>query len=84
MKMSKRPVTRFLEKLFPKTMHRFWWDARATGQKYGVNLALFVMHEEMRRLHKETDISLMRVKAKEQAKYLQTLIRQVRELNNVE
>lgn len=77
-------LTRILERLFPKTMHRFWWKARTAGQKYGVNMALFVLHEEMKRLHKESDIPLVRMQAKEQAKYLQTLIRKVKKLTDVE
>jgi hypothetical protein len=74
-------MTSILEKLFPKTMHRYWWKSRETGRRYGVNQALFVLHAEMKRLHKESEIPVARVKAKEQAKYLATLIRMVKELN---
>ena len=74
-------MKKMLERLFPKTMHRYWWNARETGRKYGVNQAMFVLYDEMKRLHKETDVPLLRVKAKEQAKFLQTLIRMVRNLN---
>jgi hypothetical protein len=74
-------MTSILEKLFPKTMHRYWWKSRETGRKYGVNQALFVLHAEMKRLQKEQDIPVARVKAKEQARYLATLIRMVKELN---
>lgn len=74
-------MMKMLERLFPKTMQRYWWDARRRGQFYGVELALMVLHDEMKRLHKEADVPLLRVKAKEQAKYLQTLIRLVRNLN---
>ena len=73
--------TKILEKFFPKTMHRYWWKSRETGRKYGVNQAMFVLHAEMKRLHKESEIPVARVKAKEQAKYLATLIRMVKELN---
>jgi hypothetical protein len=73
--------TKILEKLFPKTMHRYWWKSRETGRRYGVNQALFVLHAEMKRLQKEQDIPVARVKAKEQARYLSTLIRMVKELN---
>lgn len=74
-------LTKILERLFPKTMHRYWWKSRKTGRRYGVNQALLVLHDEMKRLHKEADVPLQRVQAKEQAKYLQTLIRKVRTLN---
>jgi hypothetical protein len=74
-------LTKILERFFPKTMHRYWWKSRETGRRYGVNQALLVLHAEMKRLHKESEIPVARVKAKEQAKYLATLIRMVRELN---
>lgn len=70
-----------LRKLFPNTMRQQYFLGHAKGRNYGVELALFVLHDEMKRLHKETDVPLLRVKAKEQAKYLQTLIRLVRNLN---
>jgi hypothetical protein len=73
--------TKILEKFFPNTMHRYWWKSRETGRKYGVYQALFVLDAEMKRLHKESEIPVVRVKAKEQAKYLATLIRMVKELN---
>jgi hypothetical protein len=73
--------TKILERFFPKTMHRYWWKSRETGRRYGVNQALFVLTAEMKRLHKESEIPVARVKAKEQAKYLATLIRMVKELN---
>jgi hypothetical protein len=74
-------MTSILEKLFPKTMHRYWWKSRETGRKYGVNQAMFALYDEMKRLQKEQDIPVVRVKAKEQARYLATLIRMVKELN---
>jgi len=73
--------TKILERLFPRTMHRYWWKSRETGRKYGVNQALFVLMAEMKRLQKEQDVPVSRVKAKEQARYLATLIRMVKELN---
>jgi hypothetical protein len=73
--------TKILERFFPKTMHRYWWKSRETGRRYGVNQALLVLVAEMKRLHKESEIPVTRVKAKEQAKYLATLIRMVKELN---
>lgn len=77
-------MKRMIERLFPKTMHRYWWNARQTGQRYGVNLALMVLHEEMRAVHKDTEIASLSVNARLKAKYLQTLIRKVKDLNNVE
>jgi hypothetical protein len=74
-------LTKILERFFPKTMHRYWWKSRETGRKYGVNQALFVLMAEMKRLQKEQDVPVARVKAKEQARYLATVIRMVKELN---
>lgn len=47
-------------------------------------MALFVLNEEMKRVHKNLDIPLLRVEAKQQAKYLQTLIRRVKKLTDAE
>lgn len=84
MTKTKTRLARVLERIFPKTMHRYWWRARTTGRTYGVNLALLVLHDEMKRIHKDLDTPLLRVKAKEEAKFLQTLIRKVRKLTDVE
>jgi hypothetical protein len=73
-----------LERLFPKTMQSYWWNARQTGQRYGLNLALMVLHEEMRAVHKDTEIVSLAVNARVKAKYLQTLIRKVKAINHVE
>lgn len=77
-------MKKMLERLFPKTMHRYWWNARQTGKTYGVNLALFVLHEEMKKVHKDTEVASLAVNARIKAKYLQTLIRKVKALNDVE
>jgi hypothetical protein len=84
MMKTKTKLSKVLESVFPKTTASLWWRARATGRRYGVNQALYVLDLEMKRLHKESEIPPFRVKAKEQAKYLQTLIRLVKRLNDVE
>lgn len=84
MMKNKTALSDLLERVFPKTTSSLWWRARAAGRRYGVNQALYVLDLEMKRLHKDIDTPLLRVKAKEQAKYLQTLIRQVKKLNDVE
>lgn len=76
-------MKKMLETFFPKTMHRYWWDARTTGKTYGVNLALYVLHTEMKQVHKDTEVASLAVNARLKAKYLQTLIRKVKDLNNV-
>lgn len=76
-------MKKMLETLFPKTMHRYWWNARTTGKTYGVNLALYVLHEEMKQVHKDTEVAPLAVNARLRAKYLQTLIRKVKALNDV-
>jgi len=76
-------MIKILERWFPKTMHRYWWNARTTGKTYGINLALFVLHEEMKQVHKDTEVASLAVNAKMKAKYLQTLIRKVKALNDV-
>jgi hypothetical protein len=76
-------MKKILERLFPKTMHAYWWQARKTGRTYGVNLALVVLHEEMKQVHKDTEIKSLAVDARLRAKYLQTLIRKVKRLNDV-
>lgn len=73
---------RLLRKLFPNTMRKHYFMGHAKGRTYGVNLALMVLHEEMKRLHKNLDTPVLRVRAKEEAKYLQTLIRKVKALND--
>ena len=75
-------TNRLLRKLFPKAMRQQYFMGHAKGRNYGVNLALFVLHDEMKRIHKDLDTPLLRVKAKEEAKYLQTLIRKVNKLND--
>lgn len=82
MTKTKTRLAKVLERIFPKTMHRYWWRARTTGRNYGVNLALLVLNDEMKRIHKDLDTPLLRVKAKEEAKYLQTLIRKVKKLHD--
>jgi hypothetical protein len=77
-------MNKILERWFPKTMHRYWWNARTTGKTYGINLALFVLHEEMKQVHKDTEVASLAVNARMRAKYLQTLIRKVKALNDVE
>lgn len=84
MMKNKTALSDWLERVFPKTTSSLWWRARATGRRHGVNQALYVLDLEMKRLHKDIDTPVLRVKAKEQAKYLQTLIRQVKRLNDVE
>lgn len=84
MMKTKTRLTKTLEQLFPRTMHRYWWRARQTGKTYGINLALLVLNDEMKRIHKNLDTPLLRVEAKQQAKYLQTLIRRVKNLTDVE
>jgi hypothetical protein len=76
-------MKKILERWFPKTMHRYWWNARQTGQRYGVALALRVLHEEMKQVHKDTEVASLAVNARMKAKYLQTLIRKVKALNDV-
>ena len=76
-------MIKILERWFPKTMHRYWWNARTTGKTYGINLALFVLHEEMKQVHKDTEVASLAVNARMKAKYLQTLIRKVKALNDV-
>jgi len=77
-------MKKILERWFPKTMHRYWWNARTTGKTYGINLALFVLHEEMKQVHKDTEVASLAVNARMKAKYLQTLIRKVKALKDVE
>lgn len=72
-----------IERLFPKTMHAYWWNAKQIGKTYGVNLALMVLHEEMKQVHKDTEVASLAVNARIRAKYLQTLIRKVKALNDV-
>lgn len=74
-------MKKMLERLFPKTMHAYWWNARQTGKTYGINLALFVLNEEMKQVHKDTKVASLAVNARLKAKYLQTLIRKVKALN---
>ena len=76
-------TNRLLRKLFPKSMRQQYFIGHAKGRTYGVNLALLVLHDEMKRIHKDLDTPLLRVKAKEEAKYLQTLIRKVKKLTDV-
>lgn len=76
-------TNRLLRKLFPKTMRHQYFIGHAKGRTYGVNLALFVLNDEMKRIHKDLDTPLLRVKAKEEAKFLQTLIRKVKKLTDV-
>jgi len=83
MTKTKSRLTKILEKIFPKTMHSFWWKSRSAGRNYGINLTLMILNEEMKRLHKQVDIPSQRVKAKEEAKFLQHLITEVRKLQNV-
>mgnify|MGYP001365173560 CR=1 FL=1 len=75
-------TNRLLRKLFPKSMRQQYFIGHAKGRTYGVNLALLVLHDEMKRIHKDLDTPLLRVKAKEEAKYLQTLIRKVKKLTD--
>ena len=82
MTKTKTRLARVLERIFPRTMHRYWWRARTTGKTYGINMALLVLNNEMKRIHKDLDTPLLRVKAKEEAKYLQTLIRKVKKLHD--
>ena len=82
MTKTKTRLAKTLEQVFPRTMHRYWWRARTTGRNYGVKLALLVLNDEMKRIHKDLDTPLLRVKAKEEAKYLQTLIRKVKKLHD--
>lgn len=76
-------TNRLLRRLFPKSMRQQYFIGHAKGRTYGVNLALLVLHDEMKRIHKDLDTPLLRVKAKEEAKYLQTLIRKVKKLTDV-
>jgi hypothetical protein len=70
-----------LRKLFPKTMRQQYFLGHAKGRNYGVYLAVTVLHEEMKQVHKDTEVPSLTVNARSKAKYLQTLIRKVKALN---
>lgn len=80
--MKTTKITFLLEKLFPKTMHKYWWKSRDVGITYGINQVLFLLDLEMKRLHKNADIPLVRLKAKEEAKYLMHLIAEIRKFRD--
>jgi hypothetical protein len=74
-------TNRLLRKLFPKAMRQQYFIGHRKGRNYGVNLALMVLHEELRATHKNLDVPLLSVDARIKAKHIQTLIRKVKTLN---
>jgi len=40
-------MIRFLEILFPKTMRKFWFQARRTGRVAGINEAIALIYAEL-------------------------------------
>ena len=45
-------MIRFLETLFPKSMRKFWFQARLTGRTAGINEAIAIIYAEVRVLSK--------------------------------
>ena len=41
-----------LERLFPKTMRKYWYGARTTGRNAGINEAIALVYAEMKVLDK--------------------------------
>lgn len=41
-----------LEKVFRKTMNRYWWNAMHSGQKFGVIRVQTIIHSEIKQLQK--------------------------------
>jgi hypothetical protein len=50
--MEMKQMIRFLETLFPKTMRKFWFQARLTGRTAGINEATAMIYAEIRVLSK--------------------------------
>jgi len=75
-------TNRILRKLFPQTMREQYFAGHRKGRTYGVNLALAVLHEELRLIHKDLDVPVLAVNARLKAKQIQACIRKVKALNN--
>ena len=75
-------TNRLLIKLFTNTMREQHFIAHAKGRTYGVNLALAVLHEELRLVHKDLDVPVLAVNARLKAKQIQVCIRKVKALND--
>jgi hypothetical protein len=43
-----KEMIRLLETLFPKTMRKFWFQARKTGRTAGINEAIALIYAEIR------------------------------------
>jgi hypothetical protein len=64
-------------------MREQYFAGHRKGRTYGVNLALAVLHEELRLVLKDLDVPVLAVNARLKAKYIQACIRKVKALNNV-
>ena len=74
-------TNRLLRKLFPNTMREQYFVGHLKGRVYGVNLALMVLHEELRLVHKDLDVPVLSVNARLKAKQIQALIRKVKNID---
>jgi len=75
-------TNRLLRKLFPKAMRQQYFIGHAKGRNYGVYLALAVLHEELKAVHKDLDVPVLAVNARLKAKQIQVCIRKGKALNN--
>lgn len=46
-----------LERLFRRTMARYWWQARNTGVRYGIARVQAIIHSEIKSLRKHDQAS---------------------------
>lgn len=50
--MKVKTMIEFLERIFPKTMRRYWYGARDTGYRHGMNTVTAFIHAEIKVLSK--------------------------------
>jgi hypothetical protein len=78
MTKNRSTLAKILERVFSKTMHRYWFRARSAGVIAGQSIVLMLLYKEQKRLIKEQEVAVLRAEARRKAKYLGGLIQQIK------